>query len=428
MSSLDERPADERLESRLAASTKLVDLTAALAAEQDLDTVLQVVTDRVRDALSGERATLYVYDDRTDELFTRIATVLEVEEIRFPAAAGVAGWVAQNRETVNIPEAAADERWSAEFDRRTGFRTRSILAAPVVSNHDRHLLGVLQVLNRKGRPFDEFESRLIEAFAAHAAAAIERAQLVAEARRSQELRLLLQIGHEIQSGFQPKEIPKFDGYEIAQWWEPAESLGGDYYDVLRLPDGRLGLVIGDVSGHGFGPSLIMATVRAMLHVLARTFSEPESILSLVSETITKDLQDGRFITMATFAVDTEHHSVTYANAGHGPIMLFRAGGDVLDLPSTALPMGFVEDHVVPTGQLLQMEPGDVLALPTDGVIELRNDDDELFGRHRLVEVIQSSRGESAWQILDNVRCALHDFQSNSNDQDDVTLVIVTRRD
>lgn len=424
----DSPPSDDRLEERLAASTKLVELTGALAAEQDLDRILTVVTDYVCDALQSERGSLYLHDDRTDELFTRNVTELEIEEIRVPAGKGVVGWVGEHRKTVNIPDAYQDDRWSSETDKRTGFRTRSILAAPVVASHGDRFLGVLQVLNRRGRPFDAFDERLLESFAAHAAAALERAELLTHARRSHQLKVLLEVGHQIQSGFQPTNVPEFPGYEIASYWQPAESLGGDYYDLVELPDGRLGMIIADVSGHGFGPSLIMATARAMVQVLTRTFSEPEAVLSLVSETMTKDLQDGHFITMAALALDARDHSLTYANAGHGPILLFRADGRAEELDSTAMPMGFVEDHIVPTGRLLRMEPGDVLVLPTDGVIELRSDDDELFTRERLEEVVRAHQSAPAAELLQHVRDAMDAFQPNGNADDDVTLVIVSRRE
>src|SRR5690606_32135360 len=127
--------------------------------------------------------------------------------------------------------------------------------------------GVLQLLNRRSGAFDEFDEKLIQAFASHAATAIERGRLMEKARKSQAMQLALEMSRSIQTGFLPRQLPAIPGYDLAAWWQPAEEVSGDYYDVIPLPDGRIGLIVADVSGHGIGPSLIMASVRAMLRVL-----------------------------------------------------------------------------------------------------------------------------------------------------------------
>ena len=127
----------------------------------------------------------------------------------------------------------------------------------------------MQLLNKHDGSFSQFDEQMIRAFAAHAATALERASLVADAQRSHELETAVNMGRRIQQSFLPRHLPKIPGYDLAAWWRPAESVSGDYYDVIPLPDGRLGLVVADVSGHGVGPSLLMASVRAMIHVLAR---------------------------------------------------------------------------------------------------------------------------------------------------------------
>lgn len=426
------RTESELLEPRLAGAMQLVEVTCDLARELDLDRILETVTRGVCRALDCERATLYLFDNDTQELVTRVATELEIEEIRSSIDRGITGWVARRRAIANIPNPAVDARWNSAIDRRTGFQTRNILAAPVVSPREDRLLGVLQALNKKsgrnGSGFDDFDEKLIEAFASHAATALERAELIESVRRSHELRVSVEMGRSIQAAFLPSSIPSLPGYEVAAWWQPAEAVGGDYYDLLQLPDGRLGLVVADVSGHGVGASLIMASVRAMLHVMARAQSEPAEIVTLLSQSIADDLHEGRFITFLMVALDAVNHRLAYANAGHGPALHFcRATRRFRALESTALPIGLDEDPRVPAGDSVEMAPGDLLLLATDGAIELRNARDEMFGRRRLEKLIADNCTLPAGELMNVLREAISRFDPHDDPPDDVTLVLVERK-
>ena len=418
----------ELLQQRLNGSMKLVETTCQLAAQHDLQQILETVTTSVCEALSCERASLYLYDEARKELFTRVVTELEIEEIRSSVDHGITGWVARRRMVANIPDPHIDARWNSAIDRKTGFHTRNILAAPIISAHDSRLIGVLQLLNKEGGSFDSFDEQLLQAFASHAATALERAKLLDDARRSNELKISIEVGRSIQTGFLPSSLPQIPGYEVAAWWEPAEAVGGDYYDLIHLPDGRLGLVVADVSGHGVGPSLIMASVRAMLHVLSRTRSSPDQILSLLSESITPDLHEGRFITFLMVALDPVRHELSFANAGHGPALHFhRATGEFEILDSTGMPIGFTDDYAVPQGPMIDLEPGDLLLLATDGAIELRNDRDEMFGRHRLEQVVRENSHLPAADLISRIRRAITSFHSKQHPPDDVTVLVLERK-
>ncbi|MBM4075173.1 MAG: GAF domain-containing protein, partial [Planctomycetes bacterium] len=281
----------------------LLDVALHLAVESDLTRILEIVTQGVCDAVGCERASLFLIDESRQELYTRVVTELEINEIRQKLDHGITGWVARNRSMARVLRPSEDSRWDSSVDRRTGFVTRNILSGPVISILDERLVGVLQLLNKIGRDFDEFDEQLLTAFAVHAATAVERCRLQEEARHVHELEHALEMGRTIQRGFLPETLPSIPGYEIASWWEPAEFVSGDYYDWISLTDGRTGFVVGDVSGHGLGASLIMASVRAMMHVLAKTLSNPERIVDLLSESISQDLKQSQFITFLMVALD-----------------------------------------------------------------------------------------------------------------------------
>jgi serine phosphatase RsbU (regulator of sigma subunit) len=257
--------------------------------------------------------------------------------------------------------------------------------------------------------------------------ALEQARLLEDIRHSHLLDASIALARNIQASFLPAQLPIRPGYELAAWWQPAEEVAGDYYDVIPLSDGHLALAMADVSGHGVGPSLIMAAARAMLHVLARRRTEPGQILTLLSETISPDLNDGRFITFFLAALDTDNHSLTFANAGHFPALHYESGtGTFHVLKTTGLPLGVWLELEFPAGVAVALEPGDIIVLATDGAIEQHNQANEMFGVERLKSIVAEHRDATASEIVGFVRTALTEFFTAKDPDDDITLLVVKR--
>jgi serine phosphatase RsbU (regulator of sigma subunit) len=424
----DAEPADW-VRHRLIGLTKLMEITRRLAAQTELDPILEIITEGACQALECERASLFLYDEKRRELYTRVATELEIREIRTSIDAGFNGWVGRNKRPLNIADPAADERWNSSIDQKTGFQTRSILAAPLISPRDERLLGTLELLNKKsGSAFDQADENLLLAFAAHAAVSLERIELLENYRQTRELEISLDAARKLQAGFLPQRLPSIEGYELAAWWHPALGVAGDYYDLVPLPDGRLALAMADVSGHGLGPSLIMASVRAMLHVLSRTVSDPARILTLINETISPDLKMGRFVTFLLGALDSRHHRFHFANAGHGPAFhLQRKRGEIRQLEATGCPLGVEERPVRESPEPVILEPGDLIVLTTDGVIEQHNQEREMFGRQRLQQLVREHQALPAPGLLERLKHEISGFFRGSHPDDDVTLLILERK-
>ncbi len=412
---------------RIDALTTLLDVALRLSHEHDVDRIFNIVTQAACEAVPCERASLFLLDSSGAELCTRTVTELELREIRLPIARGIIGWVARERTTACVNDPWRDERWDSSFDQRTGFVTRNILAVPVLSTQDRASLGVLQLMNAAHRPFDRFDEHLAQAFAAQAAAALERARLQLEAQRAAELRRELEMARSIQRGFLPARMPAIPGYELAAWWQPAEFVSGDYYDWFHLPDNRLSLVVGDVSGHGVHASLIMASIRAMLRIVAKTTSDPRQILNLLDDALHSDLQDARFVSFLMVALDPQSHQLQFANAGHAPaVHLSHRHREARPLPATRLPLGFPNISVPHTHEELVLEPADLLILGTDGVIEARNPAGELFGLPRLLDLLRENSDHPATELVQRVRDAVQTFHGQPLPADDTTLMILKR--
>ena len=199
-------------------------------------------------------------------------------QIRIPLGVGIAGHVARTREPLNVPDAYADPRFNPQFDRDTGFRTRSILCAPALTNAGR-LIGVIQVLNKVGRAaFTADDERLLAAFASIAGIALDRARLVEAFLEKEKIESSLRLAHDIQMGMLPRQFPRRPELDLFATLRPAKSVGGDLYD-FRLDGDRLWFVVGDVSGKGVPAALFMAVTKVLFGVSVEVESSPAAVMA-----------------------------------------------------------------------------------------------------------------------------------------------------
>jgi PAS domain S-box-containing protein len=215
------------------------------------------------------------------------------------------------------------------------------------------------------------------------------------------------------------------GFDIGGASYPAEAIGGDYYDYLSLPDGSLGVAIGDVSGHGVGPALLMAEVRAYLRAFAQTQSDASLILSLVNRTIANDIEGDRFITLLLARLDPVARTLTYASAGHSTGYVFDSRARVKHaLRSTAIPVGIEPACAFPSSVPISLDPGDLVLFLTDGVVEARSPDGTSFGAGRVWDVVRVYRQAPARQIVENLYYAVRAFSQNRPQIDDITATVI----
>ncbi len=415
------------LRQRLLGLEKLLDLTRHLAADIEPEAILERITVDACAAIECDRASLYQFDPKRQELFTRVVTELEISEVRNRLGRGISGFVAETRQIANVANAADDPRWNSSVDRKTGYRTETILCGPLSSGNDGSLLGVLELFNKRGGPFSAFDVELLQAFSQHAAAALDRLRLINQMKERHEMEASLNIARDIQRGFMPSELPHIDGYEMATWWYPNQAVGGDYCDIVRLRDERFGLVIADVSGHGLGPSLLMASVRAALRALILQHSAPEKLLELLGQAMSADLQNGRFITMVLAAIDPREHRVEYSNAGHAPAIHFDFSEQKFtSFESTGFPLGVVDKPSYECSPTIQIEVGDLIVLCTDGIVEAMDADDQLFGVARLEDLIRAEHRKPVSEIVRNIGKAVEAHYIGDSPPDDLTILAARR--
>jgi serine phosphatase RsbU (regulator of sigma subunit) len=250
----------------------------------------------------------------------------------------------------------------------------------------------------------------------------------AETRRQLDrVEMEIQTARTIQMGLLPKHPPTAPGYDIAGWSQPASQTGGDFYDWIELPDGRVIFTIADATGHGIGPALLVAACRGYFRALASKSDPLEKITQQVDELIAADVTDGRFITAAVALLEPAEHRLLLYSAGHAPIYSYVAADDqVLSLDADQPPLGTRGCDGESQARVISMAPGDCLVLITDGFFEYPNAAGELLGIRRLAEIIRQHKGLCAAKSIQQMHQRVLEFSQGVAQGDDMTAVVIRR--
>jgi sigma-B regulation protein RsbU (phosphoserine phosphatase) len=238
----------------------------------------------------------------------------------------------------------------------------------------------------------------------------------------------LALAGEIQTSFLPEALPSVPGWQLTATLEPARETSGDFYDIISLPNGHLGILVADVTDKGMGAALYMALSRTLIRTYAAEYvGRPELALSAVNGRILTDTHTDLFVTVFYGILDPSKGTLTYCNAGHNPPYLLSAenGGAVRSLTRTGMPLGIFEDVTWDQG-VVQLAAGDVLVLYTDGITEAQDRQEMFFGEDRLLEEVQSRLGHSAQHIHEGLIDRVRDFVGDAPQYDDITLMVVAR--
>jgi sigma-B regulation protein RsbU (phosphoserine phosphatase) len=247
---------------------------------------------------------------------------------------------------------------------------------------------------------------------------------VTELRKGQEREIELGLARQVQQRLYPRAAPQIPGLDLAGAARPCALMSGDYYDFIPTAGGQLGIVVGDVSGHGLGPALVMAETRAYLRSCLRTCSNLDETLHLTNEMLVDDLESNYFVTLLLASLDVGAGTLTYANAGHPTGYLLDRSGEVkFAMESTCIPLGVLGDLRGAPGRTVRCEPGDILVLFSDGILESQEPGGEFFGVERALALLRRHRREPARQILDRFYAGVLAFAGDNSLQDDLTAVV-----
>ena len=407
-----------RLESLIDASDKL---NSAL----DLNQLLRIILELATRNLNADRGTIYLIDQEKKELWSKVLKGRELVEIRLPVGTGIAGTVAKTGKTINLKDAWKDRRFFSGFDLRTGFQTKTMLCMPM-RNRKGKIIGVFQIINKKRGTFDREDEQFLDAFSDHAALAIETAYLHQAIVEKERVEREIQIAAEIQQRLLPKTLPSIPGYELDGIAIPCKTIGGDYYDLIPLPDGRQVITVADVSGKGIPASLLVSTLHASLHAYLEANLQPLELVRRLNAVVYDNTPPERFITFFFAILDPAANTFTYINAGHNfPYLLSEHEREVRTLPVGGLPLGMFEFAEYATASV-PLGAADNVVLYTDGVTEAMNPALEEYGEDRFQNCLRANLGQPLGVLRELLVQDIHSFTGLEPQSDDITLFLLRR--
>ncbi len=299
-----------------------------------------------------------------------------------------------------------------------------LMAVPLSIKND--MFGVMLVEEAEnGRRFRTRRLEIIHGIAQQAALAIQNDLLQQEMVSRERLETEAQLARQIQQTFIPSSLPTHPSWQLAARWRTARQVGGDFYDVIELPNGKLGLFIADVADKGMPAALFMALTRTLMRAAVNETNSPAEVLSRVNEQLLPDTQQGMFVTAVYGELDVERGEFTFVNAGHNPPFWMKANGEVEKLTRTAVALGVMEQHAMKQ-RTISLGMDDLLLLYTDGVTESFSPAGELFGEERLVNALKIYPAQNAEEALEIVEAHLNEFSDPLPPGDDLTMLAVRR--
>jgi phosphoserine phosphatase len=398
-------------------------VTSKLAAPFDLMTMLTEVVNAAKQVLHADRGSVWLYDAAADELVLEIAT--GIAPVRVSASAGIVGACARDRGIINVADCYADARFNPEVDRASGYRTRCMLALPLI-DHENVLVGVMQVLNKTGGIFGADDEVLAKALAAQCAVALQRVRMTAALIEGEKMRQELEMARVVQMSTLPAVMPSLPGYDLYGASHPASLTGGDTFDLAVLDQGLL-TVLGDATGHGIGPALSVTQMHAMLRMAFRLGADLETAYLQVNNQLAATLADDRFITAFIGLLDPATHRMRFHSGGQAPILHFRAAsGTSARYNPTCFPLAAMPVSTLRPAIDLDLMPGDILVLLSDGIYEYHDRHNELFGEDRVEAILRVHHGRRMSELSGILLAAVQAFAQGAPQGDDITLVLVKR--
>ena len=427
--SRDQRSVEELLESIARVSA----MVSQVRGPDDLEELLRTIVDTSIERTRAERG-LLILEQAGDELHVRVARQTgdgggsDVEgEVKFSASTV--------RRVLETGEPTRDTFDPDANDQNLGesivdLKLRALMCVPLsIGQDDARIRGTLYVDSKiAARQFTVQDLSYFQALSQQISIAVDSAKLHIDSLEKVRLEQSLEMASAIQGGLMPSIPDDVDGLDVFGWYQSAERTSGDFYDFVQMKDGRLGVVVGDVTGHGIGPALITASAQATLRSSLRFVGDPGEALCMLNEDLSERLEDGMFVTLFLGLFDSK--SVSYVNAGHTPPLIWRMETQEIDTIAGDGPaLGMMDDFHYETPAGVKLGPGDVFLAITDGIVEARSalGSEDLFDEEGVRKVLSemAAEGKSAQQIGEELVHRVLEFAAG-NREDDMTLVVVRR--
>jgi phosphoserine phosphatase len=331
---------------------------------------------------------------------------------------------AERRLCVDLAVAAAN---SGEISQRATESRPGVIVTLPLRDESKASIGVLQIYRDEARPLDDSDRLFLTELSRFASLSIRNAKYHEDSLAKAHLDSEISIAREIQVGVLPSEMPDVRGYDVVGLSRPADETSGDSFDLIASETGDLTVLLADATGHGIGPALSVTQVRSMLRLAIRLGAELFDILKNINDQLWDDLGSNRFVTAFIGHLEVDRHRLTYHSAGQAPLILYRAGTrEIHRLEATCPPLGVVPMRVVLPPQTIEFEPGDTLALITDGLFEAEDAEGQMFGEKPVVRVISQSGHPPCSDVAREILTGVDMHRGEAPQADDITMVLIRR--
>jgi len=402
-------------------------VTERLVSSLDFHEALATLLDGATELLGVERGSLLLVDDASRTLRIEVARGIDpavVARTRIPVGHGIAGTVAASGEPIVAEDIRQLPFYHPHPLQEGDYADFSAICVPLTL-HGR-VLGVMNFNHKKSRrPFYERDLEFALLIANQASVVLWSAQLHGEYLRKQVLDRELEIARAIQERLLPQELPEVPGYRFAARCEMCSSVGGDYYDVVPLVDGRVAVVMGDAAGHGVGSALVAADARGALRESLVRFRSLEETLARVNDRLQSDTSAEMYMTLMVGVLDPATGTFEFVNAGHHMPLLVRDGSLVRLAPvGSNIPIGIRRGIRFGVEEPIRLQADDLLLLFTDGIWEATDAAGNRFGNHGLEETLVAAAAGDERSIIDALLDRAREFRGGGEADDDLTLLLV----
>ncbi len=382
----------------------------------DLDILLEEIVNDVGETFGYLRTGVLLKDDQTNELV--IAAVrgwtknFHVKGDRFKVGEyGIIGHVGKTCKTYYAPDVTVDPYYQVSEE-----STRSEVDIPLIIKNK--LIGVFSVQHHEANAFSNDRIQMLESLASNMAIAIENARLFLKEKLERErIENELKDARNIQFHLIPQKSPEADGFNITGICLPSLEAGGDWFDYIPFNDGRIGIVLADVSGKGMGAAMLMSSTRSILRLIANSEATPGAVLNRVNEVLIQDFPTTKFVTMIYAILNPMDKSILISNAGHLPPVLTGSDGTKFIETESGLPLG-ISDSVYSEFKI-DLSKGEKIIFYSDGVTEAMDKNEEQFGEERLIKIFHNRQ-----ITVDDIVKKVQQFAGSNLQSDDITVVMI----
>ncbi len=412
-----------RLQSAVQELAVLNDIAVSASKASDVADVLEVIINKSIKAIRAEQGSIMLVTEQQD---APLKTLIRQEDrttgaVPYKVGINITGWVLQNQQLLVVDDLATDSRFPG-IGSSTG-DIKSVMAVPI--RHRAKMIGILLAVNKKsGEGFSEGDQRLLGIISSQSGQLIQNMQLQEESRQRARMEQELSLARNIQTGLLPTDEPVRDTMAVASYFEAADEVSGDYYDYFELPESKLGAIMADVSGHGASSALVMTMLKGILQATILRYESPAQVVTELNVILCRLLPAEMFVTMVFLEFDASARTLRYANAGHNPLIWFRASkGETIEEHQPGPAVGILGSANYKIKEL-EMEPDDVIVTYTDGLTEAFNAEREMFGDERLVQAVDACKGDSAEGIVKGIMERLNAFTKDYAQSDDIAIIAI----